>query len=259
MGDGGRRAGGVLVALALAAALGLAPDAGAQVMVRTISAGLSYENFSRTVVWGGDAEASKIGANLFTARADLGLDKGVIVGLNAGLALTGNEGLVFDVLPISLELGDKTLCGFSLGADVVAPVRKFSDFEISGTGRLVYSFGMSKTWTLEDFAVEGKARGEASWIEAAAGPRVSYLFFGRVVPYVEVWARWLHASFTMAETLADLSGRETRRVRGDFSFSVALGADADVSDRIAVRAKAAVLPYAGGADGLVAVGVLYKF
>jgi len=250
-----------LAVLALGAAIGLAlaPAAGAQIKVRTIAAGLSYENFSRTVFWGGDAEASKIVANLVTARADLGLGKGVVVGLNAGLALTGNEGLVFDALPISLELGAKTLRGFSLGADVVAPVDKFSDFEISGTGRLVYSFGMAKTWTLQDFAVEGRARGESSWIEAAAGPRVSYLFFRRVVPYVEVWARWLHASFTMTETLADLSGRETRRVRGDVSFSVALGADATVSDRIAVRAKAGILPYAGGVDGLVAVGVLYKF
>ncbi len=227
--------------------------------IESVAAGLSYENVSRTVVWNGDTSNSKIRTSLIGARADLGLGRGVTVSLSAGLSLTDFKALTFRALPVTLELGSPTLAGFFLGAAAVVPIHRFSDFEISGTGRIVYSFAMSKTWTLEGFAVPGKAVGESNWLEAAAGPRVSYLAFGRVVPYVEIWARWLHAGFDITETLADLGGSQGRSVRGDIAFGVALGADAKMTDRIAVNAKAGFIPYSGGVDGTVSLGVLYKF
>lgn len=249
------------LALVLSAAVGLAPArAGAALIkIRPIGAGLGFESLSRTVVWKGDTASSKILASLITARADLGLGRGAVLGLSAGFVLTDFKGLAFRELPIALELAARPLAGFSLGADVVVPVRRLSDFEISGTGRLVYSLGMTRTWTLDGFAVPGHATGQTTWLEAAAGPRLSYLIGGRFVPYVEVWARWLTAGFEMSETLGDLTGAETKRVRGNFGFSASLGADADVTSRIAVRAKAGFRPYAGGVDGLFSVGVLYKF
>jgi hypothetical protein len=39
-----------------------------------------------------------------------------------------------------------------LGTELEAPL-KFGDFEIKAAGRFVSSFGMSKTWLLEGFAV----------------------------------------------------------------------------------------------------------
>ena len=251
----------VLAGLALCAAIGLVPAQAAigGLKVGSFAAGLFYENLTRTVVWKGDAAASRIQANLVSARAELGFGKGILVSLSAGLALTDFEDLTFTSLPISLQYGAPPLKGFSLGAEAVAPLLKFSDFEISGTGRLVYSFGMSKTWPLEGFAVEGKAAGSASWAEAALGPRVTYVFSGRVVPYLEICVRWLGAGFKMTETLGDLVGSQTKHVRGDISFSAVLGADFSVTDRIAVKAKAGILPYAGGVDSLLSVGVLYKF
>lgn len=253
--------GGVVAALAAVIAIGGAPgraDAAA-FKIQSLAAGLKFENLSRTAVWSGDTESAKIRANLVGAQADFGLGKGATVSLCAGLSLTDFKSLTFSALPVTLELGSPTLKGFFLGAEAIVPVRRFSDFEISGTGRIVYSFAMSKTWALEDFAVEGQAAGNSSWLEVAAGPRLSYLVFGRIVPFVEVWARWLHAGFDMTETLGDLTGSQTRRVRGDFSFSVALGADAQVTDRIDVRAKVGFLPYAGGVDSTASIGILYKF
>lgn len=261
MRDRGGRIRCVLTGLALCAAIGLAPAQAAIVglKVESIAAGLFYENLSRTVVWKGDASSSRILANLVSARAEFGFGKGILVGLSAGLVLTDFKDLTFTSLPISLQFDAPPLTGFSLGAEAVAPILEFSDFEISGTGRFVYSFGMSKTWPLEDFAVAGKAAGSTSWAEASLGPRVSYLFFGRVVPYVEVSVRWLGSGFEMTETLGDLVGNETKRVRGDFSFSAVLGADFAATDRIAVRTRAGILPFAGGVDSLLSVGVLYKF
>lgn len=250
------RGAGVLV---VAIALGAGQAAAAEPNIKTISAGLNYENLSRTVFWKGDTASSKIQVNLVQARADLEFAKGVVVSLTAGLVLTDFRALAFTSLPISLQYDGAPLKGLAFGAEVVAPFARFSDIEISGAGRFVYSFAMSKAWPLEGFAVEGQAQGESNWAEVAVGPRVSYLFFGRVVPYVEVFGRWLGAGFKMTETLGDLGGTESKRVRGDFSFSASLGADAAVTDRVVVKAKAGILPFAGGVDGLFSVGIMYKF
>jgi opacity protein-like surface antigen len=248
-----------ILCLGVAVALSAGQAAAVEPNIKTIAAGLSYENFSRTLVWKGDTASSRIQANLISARADFGFAKGIVVSLTAGLVLTDFKALTFSALPISLQYDGAPLKGFAFGAEVVAPFLKLSDFEIAGTGRIVYSFGMSKTWPLEGFAVDGKASGESSWFEMAAGPRVSYHFFGRVVPYLEFCARWLGAGFKMTETLEDLDGTEKKQVRGDFAFSAALGADAAVTDRISIKAKAGILPFAGGVDGLISIGVMYKF
>ncbi len=248
-------------ALFLGAALAVAASqaAAAGLAVKPLAAGLSYESLSRTVRWRGDESPSGVRAGLLSARAEFGLSKGIVVGVQAGLSMTDFRDVVFNALPISLRFEGSPLPGFALGLDVRAPIHRFSDFEIGGAARFVYSIGMTKTWPLEDFAVEGEARGSSGWLEAAVGPRLSYLVFGRVVPYLEISARWLRAGFEMSETLEDLRGAEKKRVRGDLQLSFALGADAAVTDRIVIEAKAGILPYAGGVDGLASLGVLYKF
>jgi hypothetical protein len=88
---------------------------------------------------------------------------------------------------------------------------------------------------------------------------LAYLLSDAFVPYIEVNARWLRADFRMDETLGDLQGHEKKLVKWDFSFSVALGGDARVSDRLTIKAKAGFIPYAGGVDALASVGLLYVF
>jgi hypothetical protein len=149
--------------------------------------------------------------------------------------------------------------GLVLGAELEALLLKSGDFEIKTAGRFVSSLGMSKTWPLEGFAVEGEAKGRSNWMEASAGPRLAYLLSDAFVPYIEVNARWFRADFRMDETLGDLQGHEKRLVKGDFSFSVGLGGDARVSDRLTIKAKAGFIPYAGGVDALASVGLLYVF
>ncbi len=204
-----------ILGLGAAIALAAGRPRAAEPKIRTISAGLSYDNFSRTVVWKGDAAASRILANLVSARADLGLGKSVVLSLTRGVVPDRFQGPVLH-LPAHLPAIRR---GAHLGPGPWEPrssrrSSRYADFEISGTGRFVYSLGMSKTWPLEGFAVEGEATGKPSWMEAAVGPRVSYLFFGRVVPYVEVCARWLRADFKMTETLSDLGGTREEACRG---------------------------------------------
>jgi hypothetical protein len=252
----GRAAATFVLTAAVALAAGRA--GAAQVTITSIAAGVNYEYLSRTVVWHGDTAASRLQANLFTARADFRLAGDILVSLSAGVASTDNGVLDFTTLPISLRYDGTRFGGFSMGADAVFPVAEFSIFEIGGTGRFVYSFGSRRTWPLEGFAVEGQAAGRSTWLEGAVGPRISTRALSGIVPYLEICLRWLHAGFEMTETLGDLSGAATKRV-DDISFSVALGADATLTERFDVKARAGLVPYSGGVDGLVSIGLLYKF
>jgi hypothetical protein len=247
--------------LALCAGIGVAAGqaAAAAPNIKSLAPGLGFESFSRAIVWKGDPAPSRIQASLLSARAELEFAGKIVMGLKAGLVLTDFEDLSFGSLPVGLRYDGPPLAGFALGADALAPVLEFSDFELSATGRLALALGMTKTWPLEDFAVDGEARGAASWFEIAAGPRLAFRSLGKIRPYAEIGLRMLWAGFRMTERLEDLGGTENKRVRGDFSISWALGADAVVSDRVSVQGQAGILPRSGGVDGLVSLGVLYRF
>lgn len=244
---------GVILALAAGPARADEPN------VRSIAAGLGFESFSRSVVWSGDVAPSRVLANAITARAEIGIGERLVFGLIAGLSSTDCSDLTFDTLPISLQFAGSPIPGFILGVEAEAALKKIGGFEIGAVGRFVYNFGMSKTWPLEGFAVEGQATAQPSWLELGAGPRIAYLDLGRVVPYIEVTARAFWAGFRMSEVLGELEGRETKKVNGDLAVAVALGADARVTDRIAVKGKAGFMPCAGGVDTVFSFGVLYGF
>jgi hypothetical protein len=258
MGDrSGRKT--VLCSLFVLGVLVAGPARADEPNVRSLAAGIGFDNFSRTVVWSGDDAPSRLVSNMIMARAEIGLGEGLVFNLFAGLSFSDFSGLKFDTLPISLQFAGSPISGFVLWVEAEKSLKRLGDFEIGAAGRFVYNFGLSRTWPLEGFAVEGRATGQPNWLELAAGPRVAYLFFGRVVPYVEVTARMLWAGFRMTEVLGDLEGREMKKVHGDFGVAVALGADARVSSRITVKGKAGILPYAGGVDTVFSVGVLYGF
>jgi hypothetical protein len=256
-----KRSGGAWrpISLGIALVLAAAHAPAAESKVQKFMAGLNFDHFSKTIVWDGDTGSSRLRASLVSARTDFGFGKGLTLSLSAGLSLTDFEGLAFRTLPITLEYDASPMKGLVLGAELEALLLKSGDFEIKTAGRFVSSLGMSKTWPLEGFAVEGEAKGRSNWMEASAGPRLAYLLSDAFVPYIEVNARWLRADFRMDETLGDLQGHEKRLVKGDFSFSVVLGGDARVSDRLTIKAKAGFIPYAGGVDALASVGLLYVF
>ena len=257
-----KRRGGVrgLVALGIGLVLAtVSPSTAAEPKPRSLTAGVVFDHFSSTVVWEGDTEASRVRSSLVSARAGFDLGRDVTLSLTAGLSLSDFNALVFRDLPISLEFGSAALKGLALGAELEAVLINFGDFEIGAAGRFVSSFGLARTWPLEDFAVPGEAKGKGNWMEASAGPRLAYRLSRGFVPYLEVAARWLRVDFQMDETLDDLQGTEKKRVPGDFSFSVSLGGDIRLAERLMVRAKAGIIPFAGGVDSLASVGLVFAF
>jgi hypothetical protein len=220
-------------------------------------AGISFEHFSRTV--DDKTRLSKSSADLIAARAEIEPRPGLVFDLEAGLSLSNFNGLRFVHLPISIDYEAGAVTGLFVGAGARAGLLRLGDFEIEGVGRFVYSLGSTKTWPLEGFTVPGTSRGGPTWMRASAGPRISYLFFGKFVPYIDVSASWFSAKFKLDETLGDLSGQETRKLKGKSLVEISLGADYRISDRISLKAEAGFLPYAGGVDGAVSAGFLFFF
>jgi len=232
---------------------------GAEPTPLPFTAGVMFDHMSRTVVWEGETETSRVAVNCVSLRAGFDLGRGVTLGLSAGLALSDFDALAFLDLPISLELGSSVLKGVALAAEIEAVLLDLGDFEIGAAGRVVSSFGLARTWTLEDFAVPGRAEGRTNWMEASAAPRLAYHLSGGFVPYLEVAARWFRVDVRMKETLEDLQDAEKKRIKGDFSLSASLGGDIRLSDRLVVRAKAGIVPHAGGAGVSASLGLLFAF
>ncbi len=221
--------------------------------------GLGFDHFSRTISWDEGEGLSSLKALFFTLQEDIKVGRDMRLKLMAGLSLSSFNGLVFRELPISLEYGAGAIEGLVLGAALRSRLFKLGDFEIEAVGRVVSSFGSRKIWPLEGFPVEGEAIGRPSWFEVAAGARVVYLFFGKFYPYIAVSGNWLRGSFQMSQTLEDLSGQENKKVKGKSLFLAAFGGTFDVSPKLTIHGEAGFLPYAGGVDGAVSLGIFYVF
>jgi hypothetical protein len=232
----------VLIVAAIFLLLAAVPSRAAETSI-SFRAGISFEHFSRTITWDDKTQTSKSSVNLITARGEIELRPGVVLDLAAGVSLSNFNGLLFTHLPISLEYQAGAATGLLLGAGVRARVLTFGDFEIEGAGRFVYSLGLTKTWPLEGFTVPGNSKGGPTWMRASAGPRISYLFFGKFVPYLNVSVSWFSGSFKMNETLGELSGQESKKIRGKGFVEVSLGGDYKISERLSLRAEAGFLPY----------------
>ncbi len=246
-----------LAAVFLAAALGFGAVAiaGAAESPPRFNTGLGFEFISRTISWDKGAQTDRLRSLLVTVREDIALSPGLSLGLSAGLSLANPSGLVFRELPISLDYEAGSMPALAAGASLRGRLASLGDFEIDGEARVVSSLGFAKKSPLEGFAVEGSSTAKATWIQASAGPRISYLIFGRFVPYVAVSGTWMGTRFRMDEVLADLAGSATLSGRSKSYVEVAFGTDWRISNRISVQACAGFLPYPGGVDSAVSVAV----
>jgi hypothetical protein len=226
---------------------------------KALAIGLSFEHFSRTISWDGKTSQSKAVGDLITARQTIELRPGLDLEFAAGLSLANFNGLVFRDLPVSIDYEAGPVSGLLLGGALRARVLEAGEFEIEGRASFVYSLGFAKTRPLEGFAVEGNVRARPSWFRVSAGPRISYRLSGRLVPYLSLTADWFSGSFTVNETLADLTGYERKKLQAKGFFEASLGAEYAFSERLSLRGEAGFLPYPGGVDGAASAGFLYRF
>jgi hypothetical protein len=223
-----------------------------------VKLGLGAGTFSRTVRLDDGGEEMKLKAFTLGLTSEFTFPYGITADVFAGLAMTDYEGLTFDHLPITLQYQAGTVRSFIIGGEIRKKLLVFGDFETGAAARIVSSLGATKTWALEDFAVEGESKGTPDWTEFSIGPTVTYTGYEKWAPYLGVSASWLRGRFKMAETLGDLEGTQSVRLRQKGLIRVTLGAAFQIA-RFSVRGEAAFLPSRGGVDVGVALRVLYAF
>jgi hypothetical protein len=221
--------------------------------------GAGFDRLSRTISWDGGDNLSKLKSNLFTLQGNFRFSEGFGLSLKAGLSLPSFNGLVFRDLPVSIEYGAGPAEALALGAEIWGVLLRTGEIEIEGIARTVSSIGLTKTWPLEGFAVDGEIRGRQTWFEAVAGARITSTFFGRLRPYLLIAGDFLRGSFKVDEALEDLVGSETKKIKGKSAIFTAFGASFEISPRLTVVAEAALLPYPGGIDSCLSIGIFRVF
>jgi hypothetical protein len=224
-----------------------------------LALGAGFERLSRTISWDDGGGLSKLTANLITLQGHIRLGERFGLSLEAGLSLPSFNGLVFRELPISVEYQAGAAEALALAAEIRGFLLRTADFEIEGVGRIVSSIGFQKTWPLEDFAVDGETRGRPVWLDGRAGISLAHMGLGTVRPYLLVAADFLRGTFRMDQTLGDLDGSEKKAVQGKAVLFTALGVFFEISPRWSVVAEAALLPYAGGIDSSLSLGIARVF
>ncbi len=241
-----------------AVVLGLFAAAGAaRAQAPTIRAGLEAGTTTRSVK--GDDRVSKLNALWAGLRADLDFATGTRLGLTAGAAFTRFTGMTFPELPITLETGSGRMTGILLGARVDQHVLAFGSYELDAEAGFVTALGLTKTWTLEGFAVPGTAKGKPTWRQIWAGPVLRYTASPIVIPRVMVGVDWLSGTVSMDETLDGLTGTHTTDIKGQGLLRIGAGAEIRPMARVAVDVDASAVPRSGGVDFRWSVGAAYLF
>ncbi len=246
-----RPAAAVLI-LALACALG-APGLRAQeepAGVRVLP-GIGAGALTRTVSWDDGARESKVKALLAFARAELRVADGFSIGLFAGYGLTNPNGLVFRGLPFSLDYEAGNVGALLIGADLRKTLYQAGDFEFGVTALYEQSLRSTADLEITSLNQSGTAELQSSWRRLSAGPIVRYLGYEKFSPFLSLAFDKLWGSFTMTETVSDLSGSEEKSVTGKGLFGIALGTDFEPIPGVRLTGELTAIPYtklAGGID-----------
>jgi len=241
-----------LILLALACGLG-APRLRAQETEARlrILPGLGAEYFARTISWDEATRESKLKAVLAVARGELRIDEGFSIGLFAGYGLTNPNGLVFRGLPFSLDYEAGGIGALLIGADIRKAFFQAGDFEFGAAARYERSLASTSELAIRSLNQDGTAEATSSWQRLQVGPFVRYLGYEKFSPFLAVAYDKLWGEFTMAETIAELSGSEAKTVAAKGLFGIVLGTDYEPIPGFRLSGELSAIPYkklTGGLD-----------
>ncbi len=86
----------------------------------SITPGIGFEFFSRTITWDDGQYTSKLKSSFFTFNTEFEFRKGFFINAILGYAMPGSsyDELTFRELPISVELDVGTIKGYLAGAEI---------------------------------------------------------------------------------------------------------------------------------------------
>jgi len=128
----------------------------------SITPGIGFEFFSRTITWDDDQYTSKLKSSFFTFNTEFEFGKGFFFNAILGYAIPGSsyKDLTFRELPISVKLDVGTIKGYLVGAEIKKSLVYAKDLQVDVLGQFFYYMGTKKEWEIPDLAVEGKVEGD---------------------------------------------------------------------------------------------------
>jgi hypothetical protein len=227
----------------------------------SITPGIGFEFFSRTITWDDDQYTSKLKSSFFTFNTEFEFGKGFFVNAILGYAMPGSsyDELTFRELPISVELDVGTIKGYLLGVGIRKSLVYTKDLQVDVLGQFFYYMGSKKEWEIPDLAVEGIVEGDPSWKRASIGPVFTYYGFDYFHPYLHLNFNKLWGKFKMVQTIQDLSGTEEKEISGASSFSTALGSIFNLTDVFSIKAEVSFIPHGDRVDFGFEVRMMYSF
>ena len=227
----------------------------------SITPGIGFEFFSRTITWDDGQYTSKLKSSFITFNREFEFGKGFFFNAILGYAMPGssyNE-LTFRELPISVELDVGAIKGYLVGAEIKKSLVYAKDLQVDVLGQFFYYMGTKKEWEIPDLAVDGTVEGDPSWMKASIGPVFTYSGFDSFYPYLYLNFNKLWGKFKMVQTIQDLTGSEDIKISGASSFSASLGSLFKLSEVFGIKAEGNFIPHGDRVDFGFTVRIMYSF
>lgn len=201
----------------------------------------------------------KLKSLMLTAGKRFNLSEGWDLTLEGGLTMANFNGLIFNDLPLSLQIDSGAMPGLVIGARLDKRLWTMDEFvvELETTARA--SLTLKKSWDLEDLAVDGNAKGTNWWAEASVGPKFSYNFFGSFVPSLKIAASYFTGSYKMDETLEEMTGSQKKTLKGKSYIEAVFSGLYRASSKLTMIGEVGFRPYKGGVDLILNAAARVKF
>ncbi|GAG09509.1 unnamed protein product, partial [marine sediment metagenome] len=227
----------------------------------SITPGIGFEFFSRTITWDDGQYTSKLKSSFFTFNTEFEFGKGFLFNAILGYAMPGSsyDELTFRELPISVELDVGTIKGYLVGAEIKKSLVYAKDLQVDVLYQFFYYMGSKKEWEIPGLAVEGTVEGDPSWMRASIGPVFTYSGFDAFYPYLYLNFNKLWGKFKMVQTIQDLTGSEDIKISGASSFSASLGSIFKLTEVFGIKAEGNFIPHEDRVDFGFTVRIMYSF
>ncbi len=219
--------------------------------------GLRFDFLNRGIKWDGVKSTLK-GLNLVAEARGKNLGGTVDLLLFAGLGNSKLNGAIFNQLPITLDYQAGGINGLVLGLAADWPLVQASDFRLGLTADFTTWIGFNKKFAIEGFTFPGEAKAEPGWSQAGGGIFAAYEGYENIEPFLSVKVSALWGKFKITENIQDLSGEESKSLKGSGLLGISLGCHLKLTDKLYLTPVAEFYPASKfGLTG--SLGLFYAF
>jgi hypothetical protein len=225
----------------------------------SISPGIGFEYFSRTINWDDETSTSKLKSHFFTIDTEIEFPNELFFRAVLGFSSSKYDSLIFRELPLSIELDVGNINGYILGADVKKSLVHSEAMRIDVFGQFFYGLGKKTEWEIPGLAVEGSVEGKPTWMRVSVGPVFTYTGLNSLYPYLYLSYNTLWGKFNLDQVIQDLTGNEEKKIKGESSVCVSPGFTFKLTGSLSLKSEASIMPYKDGIDFGVMIKVMYSF